>query len=80
MSQKKSLEEQCSALLRGRADWLEPFQSWIISAKNAGKIAISDSLQQKRVLALEVFGPNLVLDCKKARGPCVKPWSLLVEW
>ena len=79
MSQKKSLEEQCSALLRGRADWLEPFQNWIITAKNAAKIAVSDSLQQKRVLALEVFGSNLVLDCKKARGSCVNPWSLLVE-
>jgi hypothetical protein len=79
MSQKKSLEEQCSALLRGRADWLEPFQNWIKTAKNAGEIAISDSLQQKRVLALEVFGSNLVLDCKKARGSCVEPWLLLVE-
>jgi hypothetical protein len=78
MSQKKSLEEQCSALLKGRADWLEPFQNWIISARNAGEIAVSDSLQQKRVLALEVFGSNLILDCKKARGSCVKPWSALV--
>ena len=79
MSRKKSLEEQSSALLKGRADWLEPFQNWIKTARNAGEIAISDSLQQKRVLALEVFGSNLVLDCKKARGSCVKPWSLLVE-
>ena len=23
---------------------------------------------------------NLVLDCKKARGSCVKPWSALVEF
>ncbi len=79
MSQKKTLEEQKTRLMAGRADWLEPFQNWIITAKNAGEIAIADSLQQKRVLALEVFGSNLVLDCKKARGSCVKPWSLLVE-
>ncbi len=79
MSQKKTLEEQKSNLLAGRADWLEPFQNWITPAKNAGKIAISASLQLKRVLALEVFGSNLVLDCKKARGSCVKPWLLLVE-
>jgi hypothetical protein len=65
--------------MAGRADWLEPFQNWILTARNAGEIADSDSLQQKRVLALEVFGSNLVLDCKKARGSCVKPWSLLVE-
>jgi len=80
MSQKKTLEEQKTSLLAGRADWLEPFQNWITAAKNAGEIAVSASLQQKRVLALEVFGSNLVLDCKKARGSCVKPWSALVEF
>ena len=79
MSQKKSLEEQRSALLKGRADWLEPFEKWILTAKDAGEIAVSGSLQEKRVLAQKVFGSNLVLDCKKARGSCVKPWSALVE-
>ena len=79
MSQKKSLEEQSSALLKGRADWLEPFQNWVLTAKNAGEIAVSGSLQEKRVLALKVFGSNLILDCKKARGSCMKPWSLLLE-
>jgi site-specific DNA recombinase len=79
MSQKKTLEEQIAALSTGRADWLEPFQKWILTAKDAGEIAISGSLQQKRVLAQEVFGSNLVLDEKKARGSCVKPWSLLVD-
>ena len=79
MSQKKSLEEQGNALLKGQADWLEPFQNWIMSARNAGEIAVKGSLQEKRVLALKVFGSNLVLDCKKARGSCVKPWSALVE-
>ncbi len=79
MSQKKTLEEQSTALLAGRADWLEPFQNWIITAKHAGEIAVSGSLKEKKVLALKVFGSNLVLDCKKARGSCVKPWSALVE-
>ena len=51
MSQKKSLEEQSTALLKGRADWLEPFQNWILTARNAGEIAVSGSLQEKRVLA-----------------------------
>ena len=65
MSQKKTLEEQKARLMAGRADWLEPFQNWIKTARIAGKIAIAPSLQQKRVLALEVFGSNLFLDCKK---------------
>ncbi len=79
MSQKKSLEEQSAALSAGRANWLEPFQNWIITARNAGEIAVKGSPQEKKVLAQKVFGSNLVLDCKKARGSCVKPWSLLVE-
>ena len=79
MSQKKSLEAQIAALSAGRADWLEPLTEWILSAKNAGEIAVSGSLQEKRVLAQKVFGSNLILDGKKARGSCVKPWSTLVE-
>jgi hypothetical protein len=79
MSQKKSLEEQSTALSTGRANWLEPFQSWILTARNAGEIAVNGSPQEKKALAQKVFGSNLVLDCKKARGSCVKPWSFLVE-
>jgi site-specific DNA recombinase len=79
MSRKKSLEEQSSALLKGKNDWLEPFQNWIKTARNAGEIALTGSLLQKRVLALEVFGSNLVLDRKKTRGCAVKAWPLLVE-
>ena len=79
MSQKKTLEEQKDAFVAGRADWLEPFQNWILTARNAGEIAMRGSPQEKKVLAQKVFGSNLVLDCKKARGSCVNPWSLLVE-
>ncbi len=79
MSQKKSLDEQSTALSTGRANWLEPFQNWILTARNAGEIAVKGSPKEKKVLAQQVFGSNLVLDCKKARGSCVKPWSLLVE-
>jgi len=79
MSQKKTLEEQKNHLMTGRADWLEPFQNWISAARNAGEIALRGSPQEKKVLAHKVFGSNLVLDRKKARGSCLKPWSLLVE-
>ena len=79
MSQRKTLEEQIAALSGNPKVWLEPFQNWILTAKNAGEITVSGSLQAKRILAQQVFGSNLVLDCKKARGSCMKPWSLLVE-
>ena len=77
MSRKKTSEEQSSQLSVGRADWREPFPNWILTAKNAGQIAISVSLPEKRVLAQQVFGPNLVPDGKKARGSGLKPWSCL---
>ncbi len=79
MSQKKSLEEQRAALLRGNVMWIEPLATWISEAKNAGQIATAGSLHEKKVLAQKVFGSNLVLDRKKARGCSAKPWSLLVE-
>jgi site-specific DNA recombinase len=79
MSQKKTIEEQKAAHAAGRANWLEPFQNWILTAKNAGEIAVLGSLQEKRGLALKIFGSNLVLDCKKARGSSVKPWSFITE-
>lgn len=79
MSRKKSLQEQSSALLNNRSGWLEPFQSWILTSKNAGGIAISGSPQEKKALAQKVFSSNLVLDCKKARGCRLKPWSDLLE-
>ena len=79
MSQRKTLEEQKASCQAGQSAWLEPLQKWILTAKNVGKTAPSHALGEKRLLALEIFGSNLVLDSKKARGYCVKPWSLLVE-
>ncbi len=79
MSRKKTLEEPSSQLSAGRAHWLEPFPNWILTAKNMGKIADSGSLPEQMLLAEQVFGSNLVLDGKKARGYCLKPWSCLLE-
>jgi site-specific DNA recombinase len=79
MSQKKTLEEQIAALEQGRNVWLEPFKKWINEAKNAGKTITSGALHEKKVLASKIFGSNLLLDRKKARGSASKPWSLLLE-
>jgi hypothetical protein len=79
MSRKRSLEEQAKALQQGHVVWLEPFKEWILTAKDAGQIALTGSLGDKRGLAKKVFGSNLVLDCKKARGCAEKPWSFLPE-
>ncbi|MCW5556102.1 MAG: recombinase family protein, partial [Verrucomicrobiae bacterium] len=59
MGRRKSLQEQSSALLTNRNAWLEPFQNWILTAKNAGETAVSGSPQEKKALAQKVFGSNL---------------------
>ena len=74
-ARKKTLQEQTTALTSGRHHWLEPFQNWILTAKTKGEIAIGGTPEQKKVLAREIFGSNLLLDRKKARGYCLKPWS-----
>jgi hypothetical protein len=50
-----------------------------LTAKTTGKIALEGSLSEKRVLAQEVFGSNLILDSKKARGSSVNLWFHLTE-
>jgi hypothetical protein len=79
LDKKKRLQESIKKNENGETPWIEPFAEWIKTARNAGEIAVNGSPQEKKVLARKVFGSNLVLDCKKARGSCVKPWSLLVE-
>jgi hypothetical protein len=59
--------------------WLEPFKKWILTAKTLGEVATTGAPQEKKLLAREVFGSNLFLDSKKARGSALKPWFFLSE-
>ena len=79
LARKKILQEQIESCEDTSQGWLEPMKNWIQTAQNMGKIAVSGSPQEKRTLAAQVFGSNLFLDCKKARGSALKPWSLPVE-
>ena len=79
LGEKKSIEEQRDCLNTGRTSWLEPFEKWIFSAKNAEKVVVSGTKDEKRGLALEVFGSNMTLDYKKASGTSIKPWSFIPE-
>jgi len=37
------------------------------------------SLEVKKALAQEIFGSNLYLDSKKARGSALKPWLFVTR-
>ena len=79
LSQKKQFQERIKKNENGQMPWLEPFADWIKTAKTVGETTLKGSPQEKKDTALKIFGSNLFLDSKKARGSCVKPWSLLVE-
>jgi hypothetical protein len=75
MSQKKTLEENIAELTKGNQPWLEPLRNWILTAKNLRQVIEFGTRFEKRYAAEKVFGSNLFLDLKKARGEAVKPWN-----
>ena len=77
MSEIKTLEEQNIRFEQKQNDWLEPFEKWINEAANAAKIARDTNLFDKKVLALKIFGSNLVIENKKARGSAQNQWAVL---
>ncbi len=77
LSEKRLLEEQIAAVSKGRIPWLEPMRNWVFTALQVGETATVGTPNQRRALASEIFGSNLVLDRKKARGEAVNPWSLI---
>ena len=79
MSDKKTLEEQIIRIEQKQDNRLEPLREWIISAQTVGEIATGSNLKDKKVLARKIFGSNLILETKKARGFAQFPWSLLSE-
>ena len=74
LDEKKALQEQIAALEGNRLAWLESFRKWILTAKTSADTASTGSLQERKALAQEIFGSNLVLDTRQARGSASKPW------
>jgi site-specific DNA recombinase len=75
--QKKDIQEVLKKNDVSQLTWFEPFREWIKTAETLGKIADKGSLTDKKAIALKVFGSNLFLDNKKARGSASKPWSFI---
>src|SRR3989338_5411158 len=65
--QKKSLEEEMTALSHTQNDWLAPFQNWLKDAQSLDKIASDPDLFAKKVCAKEIFGSHLLLGEKTVR-------------
>ena len=78
MSQKRSAQENILLLERNGGVWLEPMRKWLNEAQMLEEIAKSDSLPSKKSSLQKIFGSNLHLDAREARGTPKSPWDSLL--
>ena len=79
MSERKSVEEQIALLERNASAWLEPMRKWIQDAQMLGEILKTDDLPSKKTSLQKIFGSNLTLQAREARGVPMNPWFFLDE-
>ncbi len=77
MSEKKTIEESIARLQQTQTSWLEPMRSWINDASGVPTVASGSDLFAKKALAQKIFGSNLTLTDKKARGSALDLWAAL---
>ncbi len=77
LSQKKTIEEKILTFAQTGNSWLGPMREWVNDAASAANIAMSMDLNAKKVIALKIFGSDLRLEYKKARGEALNPWAAL---
>ena len=73
--EKKSLDEKMVRIEQKQNDWLEPMKEWIKVASNLVKIARGSNLLEKKVATKEIFGSNLRLAAREARGNPILPYE-----
>ncbi|NBV76672.1 hypothetical protein EBR66_00690 [bacterium] len=77
MSQKRSAQENILRLERNAAAWLEPMRKWIKDALLLDEAAQSNDLPSKKAALQKIFGSNLTLVAREARGVPENPWFFL---
>ena len=77
MSQRRSVEEQVLLLERDATRWLEPMRKWITEAQMLNEIAQSNDLPSRKSYLQKIFGSNLTLHSREARGTPQNQWFSL---
>ena len=77
VGKRKTLEEQIINLESKTGSWIEPMRNWISEASEVDHIISGGSKDDKKALALKIFGSNLFLENKKVRGDGQNAWSAL---
>ena len=79
MSRKESLTENIHDLQHRENHWLEPMTEWISKASTLPKVAECGDLTDKKVAAIDIYGSNLLLTARQARGQARDHWGMVAS-
>ena len=77
MSERKSAEEQVARLKHDFTTWLQPLREWINEGVKLNEIAQNTDLPSKKLSLQKIFGSNLTLKSREARGVPRNQWLSL---
>src|SRR3989344_3300770 len=77
MGERRTIEEQIVRLERAPAVWVEPVRNWIQDASRLGEITESKDIPSKKSPLQKVFGLNLSIHAREARGNPIPPYAAL---
>ncbi|MEI7720060.1 MAG: recombinase family protein [bacterium] len=77
VSERRTIEEQIVRLEQAPAAWVEPVRNWILGASRLDEIAKSSDLPSKKSPLQKVFGLNLSIHAREARGNPIPPYAAL---
>ena len=77
MLERKTFEEQIARLEHNATAWVEPMREWITTASNLDQVANSTDLPSKKSSLQNIFGSNLQLHAREARGTYANQWLSL---
>ena len=77
MSERRTIEEKIVCLERAPAAWVEPVRNWITDASTLDEIAHAEDLLSKKSSLQKIFGLNLSIHAREARGLPIPPYAAL---
>lgn len=77
VGERRTIEEQIVRLERAPAAWVEPVREWIKDASRLDEIAKSKDLPSKKSSIQKIFGLNLSIHAREARGLPISPYAAL---
>ncbi len=75
---KRQIEEQVLKFERDAGHWIEPLREWISEAQTLDEISASEDLPLKKSSLQKIFGSNLALFAREARGTAQMHWLSLL--